>query len=168
MNKSPKEVLHTLHRIAAAGIMLFASSMAVSGMVEAKLYDPVTGDVHDVRHFKNLTTTAGKNAMAARLTANTVVAITHLAMGSGATAPAVAQTAMITETARVALSSATSSGAIATFVATVPAGTGTGAVEEIGLFNAAAAGTMYARALTGTITKPAGLALQFTWTITIS
>jgi hypothetical protein len=162
------ENLHMVDRIACAAMMSIADEMTMKGFVEAKLYDPETGDVHDVRHFKNLITTAGKTATAARLTGNTVLAVSHLAIGSGTTAPAVGQTALVTETARVAVSSGTNAANVATFVATIPAGTGTGTVEEIGLFNANAAGTMYARALTGSIGKPAGLALQFTWTMTLN
>lgn len=116
---------------------------------------------------KNLVVTTGK-ALMATLWCGSGTAPTHLACGSGSTAEAVGQTALVTETGRVAADSRTPAGAAATFVATVPAGTATGTINEIGLFNAASAGTMTQRALTGTITKPAGLGIQFTWTTTFS
>lgn len=168
MRKPIKDRFHMLSRVAAAATMLFASSMAWSGTIEAKLFDPVTGEVHDVRTFKNAVVDAGRAATAARLVANTTAAITHMACGSSATAVAAGQTTLVTETARVAVSTATSAAAVATLIATFPAGTATGTVNEVGLFNAGAAGTMYGRALTGAIGKPANLSLQFTWTITLS
>jgi hypothetical protein len=117
--------------------------------------------------FKNLVVTTGKNLMAS-LWAGVGTAPTHIAMGSGATAEAVGQTTLVAETARVALDTRTSNLNVTTVIGTFPAGTGTGTVNEIGLFNAAAAGTMTQRALTGAITKPAGLGLQFTWTTTFN
>jgi hypothetical protein len=74
----------------------------------------------------------------------------------------------VAETARVALSTATSTNNVVNCAGTIPAGVGTGTVEEVALFNAATLGTMISRTLTGTITKPAGLGLQFTWTLTVN
>lgn len=168
MRKPFKDRFLMLSRVAAAASMLFASSMSWAGTIEAKLFDPVTGEVHDVRTFKNAVVDAGRTATAARLVASAVGPITHMACGSSATAVAAGQTTLVTEVARVACSTATSALAVATLIATFPAGTATGTVNEIGLFNANAAGTMYARALTGAIGKPANLSLQFTWTITLT
>ena len=168
MRKPFKDRFFLLSRIAAAGAMLFAGSMAWSGTIEAKLFDPGDGTVHDVRTFKNAVVDAGRAATAARLVASAVGPITHMACGSSATAVAAGQTTLVTEVARVAASTATSAAAVATIIATFPAGTATGTVNEIGLFNASSNGTMYARALTGAIGKPANLSLQFTWTITLS
>lgn len=119
----------------------------------------------------NLVTTVGKTLMAQLWSGQSgggINAPTHIAIGSNATAEAVGQTTLVAETARVALDTRTNAANVATVIGTFPAGTGTGTVNEVGLFTAAAAGTMTQRALTGAITKPAGLGLQFTWTTTFN
>ena len=54
------------------------------------------------------------------------------------------------------------------YIATFPPGTGTGALVEAGLFNAAAAGTLLCRTIYSVINKAAGDSLTVTWTITIN
>lgn len=157
-----------LSAIAVGATMAMNDGALPVGMVQAQLVNP-DGSPHGApKVFKNLVTTAGKQYIASRSVDASANAIGWIAIGSNNTAPAVGQTALVTETARAAISSGSATGGVATFVATIPAGSGTGTVEEVGLFNASSAGTMVARALTGTITKPAGLGLQFTWTLTIS
>lgn len=124
--------------------------------------------VSEEHTIPNLVVDSGKAFLANRAIANTQNPISHVAIGSGTTPPAAAQTQLVAETARVALSTATSTNNVVNCAGTVPAGTGTGTVEEVALFNAASLGTMISRTLTGTITKPAGLGLQFTWTLTVN
>jgi hypothetical protein len=118
--------------------------------------------------IKNLVVDSGKAFLANRSIASGKNPISHVAIGSGTTPPALGQTQLVAETARVALSTATSTNNVVNCAGTVPAGTGTGTVEEVALFNAATLGDMISRTLTGTITKPAGLGLQFTWTLTVN
>lgn len=155
--------------IAMAASMLVADKTGMKGSIrwhavdaDGKYVPGYDGERH------NLVVDTGHVLMASRLVANTNAAITHFGIGTGTTAAAAGQTALVTQVVRVAVDSATSSAKVATIVATVAAGTGTGTVEEIGLFNASTSGSMIARALTGTITKPAGLGLVFTWTVTVS
>jgi hypothetical protein len=54
------------------------------------------------------------------------------------------------------------------YVASFPAGTGTGAVTEAGVFNAASAGTMLCRTVFSVVNKGAADAMSVTWTITVS
>lgn len=118
----------------------------------------------------NLVVTTGKSYFARRAINTTDAVLGWLAVGTGATAEAVGQTTLVTETARVPFDTApTVTGNVITCVATVPAGTGTGTLQEIGLFNAtgANAGTMISRALTGALSKPAGMGITFTWTLTL-
>lgn len=117
---------------------------------------------------KNLVVTAGLQHVAGLLAGEAPTAMSHMAVGSGAAAPALGDTALTAELARVALDSNLRTGASVAYVATFPAGTGTGTVEEAGLFNAAAAGSMLARFLTGTYTKGASDALEITWTLTVA
>ncbi len=118
---------------------------------------------------KNLVVDSGKAFLANRAIANTKNPISHVAIGSGTTPPAAGQTQLVAETARVALSTATSTNNVVNCAGTIPNGAGTGTVEEVALFNGAGVGTdMISRTLTGTITKPDQLGLQFTWTLTVN
>ena len=94
----------------------------------------------------------------------------QIAIGSGATAAAASQTAMITELARATAVYAHVAGTkVATLTVTFAAGTGTGTVREVGVLNAASNGVMLSRALLGTArAKAATDSLQVTYTFTLS
>jgi hypothetical protein len=94
--------------------------------------------------------------------------MSHMALGSGTTAAAAAQTALVTELGRVALGSSSSSGAVVTYSATFNPGTATGAVTEAAILNAASAGTMLCRTVFPVVNKQAGDTMSVTWTITLS
>ena len=94
--------------------------------------------------------------------------MSHMAIGSGTTAAAVGDTTLQSELGRVALSSSTAAGAVATYTATFPAGAGTGAVTEAGIFNNLTAGTMLCRTVFSVVNKGADDAMSVTWTVTIS
>ena len=95
--------------------------------------------------------------------------ISHIAVGTGTTAPAAAQTALVTESARVAATYAHTAGTkVFTMVATFPAGTATAALTEAGIFNAASAGTMLDRVTFAVINKGAADTLTVTFTFTLS
>lgn len=125
------------------------------------------GVVKDTREVDNLVVTVGKNWIASRMTA-TPTAMSHMAIGSGAVAPAVGDTALGTELGRVALGTMSTSTNVTTYAATFPAGTGTGAITESGIFNAASAGTMLNRGTFSVINKGASDSLAVTWTVTIN
>lgn len=162
------EKAFALDQVAAAAMMAMNDGVMPKGMVRWQYVDENNVPVEGSGGFSNLVVTSGLAYIASRICGVAAAAVGWLAIGSGTTAVSAGQTALVTETARVAITSATPAAAVATIIATVPAGTGTGTVEEVALLNAVSAGTMIARALTGTITKPAGLGLQFTWTITLS
>lgn len=121
--------------------------------------------------FKNLITTAGKNWQAARQkTTGQPAEIGWLACGTGVAAPALGDTALGTEIARVAVavSGGTVAANVVTYEGTFAAGVGTGALTEIGLFNAALAGTLVSRATFAVKNKEAGDTIAWTWTHTVS
>ena len=120
-----------------------------------------------VQEIPNLVVTAGKNFIASRMT-GTTTAMSHMAIGSTSTAAAVGDTALGGELGRVALSSSSTTGAVTTYSATFPAGTGTGAVVEAGILNAASSGTMLCRTTFAVVNKGANDTLTITWQITIS
>jgi len=120
--------------------------------------------------FDNLVVTVGKNWIAARMKDAPPTQMTHMAVGTSATAAAAGDTALGAELARVALSTAggTVAANVVTYAATFPAGTGTGALVEAGILNAVAAGTLLVRTVYAVINKGAADAMTVTWTVTIS
>jgi hypothetical protein len=94
--------------------------------------------------------------------------MSHMAIGADNTAADVGDTALGSELGRVGLTSDTSSGAVVTYVATFPAGTGTGAVVEAGILNASSGGTLLCRTVFSVVNKGANDAMTITWQITVS
>lgn len=126
------------------------------------------GVLKQVADVPNLVVTSGKGFIASRMTGTSATAMSHMAVGTGSTAPAAGDTALATEAARVALTSGTTSGAVATYVASFPAGTGTGALQEAGILNASSAGTLLCRTTFSVINKGANDSMTITWTVTVS
>jgi hypothetical protein len=125
------------------------------------------GQIKDRREIKNLVVATGKTFIAGRMV-GTPTAMSHMAVGSSSTAAANGDTALGASLGRVALTSSSSSGAVVTYVATFPPGTGTGAVVEAGVFNDPTAGTMLCRTVFAVVNKGADDAMSITWAITVS
>jgi hypothetical protein len=142
-------------------------SIKATGNVDVVLTG-ADGQVKDSREIKNLVVTNGLGFIASRMHDASASVMSHMAVGSGTAAAALANAALGTELGRVALTSTTVSGNQVTYVATFPAGTGTGAVTEAGIMNAASAGTMLCRTVFSVVNKDAGDTLSIAWTITIS
>lgn len=129
------------------------------------------GNVKDTRSVKNLVLTTGKTFIAASMlktTTNSPVAMSHMAIGEGTASAAVGDTAMGSQLGRVSLATATSSGAVVTYTASFPAGTGTGAVTEAGIFNNSSGGDMLCRTVFSVVNKGSDDAMSITWTVTVS
>lgn len=141
----------------------------VAGRLVLELRGP-DGKLKQKQEVENLVTTVGKNLIADQLLASPSLAKpSHMAVGTGATAPALGDTALQAEVAssRVALTSKTRSGNVVTYVGDFPAGTGTGALTEAGLFNAGTGGDMPNRVTFSVVNKAAGDSLKITWTTTV-
>jgi len=145
---------------------MFAEQIKVTGQVNIVITDK-DGQIKDQREIKNLVVTTGKEFIAARMV-GTPTAMSHMALGSDNTATDVADTALGGELGRVALASATATGAVVTYTASFPAGTATGAVVEAGVFNASSSGTMLCRTVFAVVNKGADDAMSVTWAITVS
>ena len=136
---------------------------------DLKLTGALTIALNDVivEETENLVVTAGKNWVADRMNnANTVM--THMAVGTGSTAAAAGNTALVTETDRNALTSTTVTDNAVAYVATWAAGDATAALTEAGLFDAASSGDMLARTVFSVVNKGAADSMTITWTITVS
>ncbi len=138
----------------------------VTGKLDMVLLDK-TGAVKETVSIPNLVVTVGKNFIASRMKDATATAMTHMAVGTNNTSPAAGDTTLGTELARVTLTSTTVSTNTVAYAASFGAGTGTGALVEAGLLNAASAGTMLARTTYAVINKGASDSLTITWTITV-
>lgn len=127
------------------------------------------GTLKDTREVHNLVVTAGKNHIADRLSSSpSGAAMGWMEIGTGTTAAAAGDTALQTALDRNATTSITDATNVVTYVGDWAAGDGTNAaITEAGIFNAASAGTMLARAVFTAINKGASDTLKITWTVTI-
>jgi len=137
-------------------------NIALSGALQVYLNDDL------VREVPNMVVSTGISFVSSRMHGTSASVMSHLAIGSDNTAAAANQTALLTELARVALTSTTVSGAQVTYVASIPPGTGTGSVTEAGILNAGSAGTMLCRSVFDAVTKGATDTMQFNWVLTVS
>jgi hypothetical protein len=118
--------------------------------------------------LKNLVVNVGLNFIVSRMKDTSAAVMSHMSVGSGTTAAAAADTALGSELGRVSLTSTTVSTNTITYVATFPAGTGTGAVTEAGILNAGTAGSLLCRTVFPVVNKQAGDSMTVTWTVTVS
>lgn len=142
-------------------------TLKLTGAVSLVLRDK-EGNVKHSKEAKNLIVDTGLNFICDRMK-DDETAMTHMALGSSTTAAAAGDTALGTQLgSRVSLTSSTVTNNQIVFVCSFPAGSGTGAVTEAGIFNAASAGTMLCRVVFSEVNKSADDTLQITWTISLS
>jgi hypothetical protein len=148
---------------------MFNDAIKMTGNLKLVLTDE-HGNVKQEEEIKNLVVTVGKGFIASRMKDATATAMTHMEVGTGTTAAAVGDTALQTAVAssRVTLTSTTVTTNNVAYVASFPAGTGTGALTEAGLFNASSSGTMLCRTVFSVINKGAADTLGITWTVTVN
>jgi hypothetical protein len=146
--------------------MKASSNITVVGTPHIVLTDK-NGNVKQDFSIPNLVVTAGKNFIASRMTGTSATAMSHMALGTGTTAAAAGDTALQSQVVRVALSSASTAGAVATYSASFGPGVGTGAITEAGVLNAATGGTMLCRTVFPVVNKGADDTMSITWTVTI-
>jgi hypothetical protein len=139
------------------------------GRLESRLVKPDGTTILRVKD--NLIVDAGFSFIAQSIGASTgrPNVMSHIAVGTGTTAAATGNTALVTEIARKA---ATFSHTVGTkvfqFEATFNAGEATGAITEAGVLNASSAGTMLDRVVFAVINKGADDTLTQRFTFTMS
>ena len=124
-----------------------------------------------VHQCDNLVVTAGKNWVAGRFKDGSIPdEMSHMAIGSAATAAAAGNTALATELNRIALT--TDGGTVSTntvqYDASWTSAAAAYAIKEAGIFNAATGGTMLARTTFAVINKGTDDTVSISWTITVS
>jgi len=141
-------------------------TIKVTGELNLTLTNP-DGNTHETV-IPNIVVTDGKEYIASRMKDATATAMSHMAIGTGSTAAAAGDAALGTESGRVALTSTTVTSNAVAYVATFPAGTGTGAITEAGILNASSSGTLLCRTVFSVINKGAADTLGITWTVTVN
>lgn len=128
------------------------------------------GNIKDERKVPNMVVTVGKNLIASRLVGTASTVMSHMEIGTSATAPVAGNTTLGAAVAgsRTALTSSTNVNADVTYVATFGPTVGTGAITEAGIFNAPTGGTMLARTTFLVVNKAAEDSLTISWKVTIS
>ena len=145
---------------------MIAESLKLKGRVQITMYR----DSGKIEHydFRNLVVDVGKAFVASRIVGATPAVMGNMAVGTNSTAPAVGNTTLGAEIARVAFDNSGAAGPVVTYSATFGPGVGTGALVEAGLLNAASAGTMFSRVVYPVVNKGAADTMSVTWTITVT
>lgn len=146
---------------------MFTELVNVKGNLEVILLDE-NGIQKDYRKVENLVVAVGKQVIAARLLGNTLAVMSHMAVGSDSTAAATGQTALGTELGRVTFDSTARAANVNTYIATFPAGTGTGALTEAAILNASSTGNMLCRTTFSVVNKASGDVVVITWNVTVA
>lgn len=141
--------------------------LKAKGQVSVEVFGP-DGNLKEKAHIPNLVVQVGRDYIASRMKDATANVMSHMSVGEDSTTPAIGNTVLGNEIGRVALDSTTVNNNVVTYVATFPAGTGTGGLEEAGIFNDGTAGTMLCRTTFAIVNKAAADSMVITWAITIS
>lgn len=151
--------------------MISLEKRALCGEVESRLYGK-NGLLRSYRKSKNLTVTKGFQNVCDMMgkASGQPLGFQYSAIGLGTNAPALANTLLVSETARVTGGYTRTADTIWKNDATFGAGTGSGTIREAALFNNSSANsqTMLCRQTFGAITKGASDTLVVTWQYTLS
>lgn len=137
-----------------------------------KMVGQVRIEKNGILHYEgpNVVVTSGKEWIASRIAESPSPApneMNYIAIGTDNTAGTIADTALGTEIARTSIPASTSSSNQAIFIGTFDAGTGTGALVEAGIFDAASGGTMLARYVFPVVNKDAADYVTVYWSIQV-
>jgi hypothetical protein len=151
---------------------MHTENIKAKGSLRVALFDQ-DGNIKDERNIDNLVVNAGLAYIASRMIGTSAGVMSHMAVGTSTTAAAAAQTALVAQAARVALGGSalvttTAANDSVEYTATFPAGTGTAALTEAGIFNDPTAGTMLCRTVFAVINKGALDTLSITWKVVIA
>ena len=150
-------------------------SMKITGTIEIIARDK-DGKIKDSRLIKNLITNAGKAEAAGLLNGATTGVFDYIAVGTGTNAAAVGDTALQTEITDSGLQRAQGTASRVTTTVTNDTAqvtktfsvTGTKAVTEAGLLDAASSGVLGSRQVFSAINVVNGDSLQITWKWAVS
>jgi hypothetical protein len=148
-------------------------TLKLTGNVLLQRFDE-SGKELESREIKNLVVTTGRNIVASRLASNTLtVTAPGMAVGTGATAAALGNTALVTQSgSRIAATiNYTDSTNIITYSSTFGPGVPSASVvalQEAGLFLNTTSGDMIARTTFPVLNKDPADTIVINWSLTIS
>lgn len=145
---------------------MFKENIKMTGKLNLLLVDS-DGSIKIDKTYPNLVVSTGKVYVAQRMTSNSTAIMSSIAVGSDNTSPVAGDTALLSEISRVSLTSANVSSNTVTYLATFLPGTGTGAIQEAGIFNSTEAnsGTMLCRTTFPVVNKESGDTFTITWNV---
>lgn len=143
----------------------------LEGQLDIVLLDK-DGQVKQSQTVENLVVNAGLAYIISRMVNTSKTVMGFMAVGSGTTAAAAGDTALVSQLgSRKALDSTTITGSNSEkvqYICTFAAGEGTGAITEAGIFNASSSGDMLCRTVFAVVNKAADDTMVITWTVTLS
>lgn len=142
-----------------------SSELLVKGLILVELFGP-DGVLKERREVRNIITNTGRQLLIDRLQGNSPAVPDYIAIGTGATAAAAADTTLGTEVARAQGTLSQPDAYTDRCVYNFPAGTGTGSITEAGRLNASSAGTLVGRQVFTAVPKGASDSLQITYDLT--
>ena len=144
--------------------------IAARGALRIWEQDPETGLIRPVAYQENVITTQGKALLARAFVTATPSWPEYMAIGTGSTAAAAADTALQNEVIRGAIGDPTQDGPVAFLTWNIPSDVGVGETfREAGLVTAEAGGTLFNRVVLDTpYTKTATNLPIFTFEITFN
>jgi hypothetical protein len=146
-------------------------TMGITGNVDVMLFDK-SGSIKAEHHVKNMVVTMGKKMMAERFVGTSTKNVTHIVLGEGTAATTSATIALgspLVSSKVAAVLTTPQSGQTFTYTATFPAGTGTGALTEVGEFHDDGTTlTLFARTVFPVVNKQADDILVISWTTAIN
>ena len=145
--------------------------LKMTGKLDIVVYD-ADGNIKEQREVPNIVTTAGKTFIASRMAGTASAVMGWMEVGTSTQAAAVGDTALVLPVSASRTATSVSGGTASTntvvYATTFPAGTGTGALTEAGIFNASSSGTLLCRTVFSVINKGASDSMTITWTVTIN
>lgn len=141
------------------------TALKLQGFITLQLFGP-DGALKQHQTVENIVTNAGRAAIIDRLQGNSPAVCDYIAIGTGATAAAAADTTLGTETARAQGTLSQPDAYTDRCVYTFGAGVGTGSITEAGRLNAGSGGTLMGRQVFTAVPKGAGDSLQITYDFT--
>lgn len=146
------------------------NTVAIGVNVTVEVHDAATGELVERQEAHNLVVNAGLNLIRDLLDGDAPAGLTYMAYGTGTTAVAASQTALVTEVFREAVTQRVSDAQSLTVKHYLAAGSAnSNTLAEIGIFNAGAAGTMFARVkLASTIVKTSSVTVTVSWAINLA
>lgn len=136
--------------------------------VTIAVQDAKTGKLIELHEDHNLVTNVGLNLVRDFLAAGAPQGLGYLAVGAGNNPATPGDTALQAEVQRDHFTKIATTQSVLTLTYFLGSAAGNGStLQEAGLFNAATAGTLFARAVHDAIAKTAGITITYTWQITM-